>query len=203
MQPAGPMCPAHPPATTEQPKPSQKTHVVFFSFCWSARSNAIDSRLCALLLSFLPAFCLRHLLYYFLLLLPPNLYCIYIKVRVQNLFGHRLQEVLRADVPSSSTWSWGGCCWDSRLLPTTIKCRYSLYPTIDCPAVFFLGTLRDVFYFLLLLKERKQTGWIVMQKKVPPFFLYGTVVLRGRRCLLISQRWKDTFYFLTKKKKKK
>lgn len=34
-----------------------------------------------------------------------------------------------------------------------------------------------------------------MQKKVPPFFLYGTVVLRGRRCLLISQRWKDTFLF--------
>ena len=32
-------------------------------------------------------------------------------------------------------------------------------------------------------------------KEGSPLFLYGTVVLRGRRCLLISQRWKDTFYF--------
>jgi hypothetical protein len=119
--------------------------------------------LCALLLSFLPAFCLRHLLYYFLQLLPPNLYCTYIKVRVQNLFGHRLQEVLSADVPSSSTWSWGGAAAE------TVDCfRLQLSVDIHCILLsiaqlfFFLGTLRDVFYFLLLLKERKQTGWIVM-----------------------------------------
>ena len=176
MQPAGPMCPAHPPATTEQPKPSQKTHVVFFSFCWSARSNAIDSRLCALLLSFLPAFCLRHLLYYFLQLLPPNLYCIYIKVRVQNLFGHRLQEVLRADVPSSSTWSWGGVAAE------TVDCfRLQLSVDIHC----ILLSIAQLFFFryiawcvLLSSSKRKKTnGMDCNAKEGSPLFSirYGSL----------------------------
>ena len=154
MQPAGPMCPAHTPATIEQPKPKKKKKRMLFCFFSVDPLGLTPSTAVCALLSFLPAFCLRHLLYYFLQLLPPN----FIKIRVQNIFGHRLQEVLRRCPVIVYLKLGGGCCWDSRLLPTTIKCRYSLYTLLSIAQLFFFRYIAWCVLLSSSFKRKKRDG---------------------------------------------
>lgn len=135
-----------PPLSSGPSQKIKKTHVVFFSLSVDPLGLTPSTAVCALFFSsgLLPSTPFVSL--------PPT--PLPPKVRVQNIYSVIVCKRFCAQMSRHRLLEVGGvCCWDSRLLPTTIKCRYSLYILLSIAQL--LGTLRDVFYFLLL-KERKK-----------------------------------------------
>lgn len=128
VQPASPMCPAHPPATTTTTTDPSTTHVVFFLFSFLdplGLTPSIDSRLLfssGLLAVFPTPFVVSNFLLY-------HPICLERKKKKRKKFGHRLVRALlwapfghlqlfgQMSRPSSSVWGRPIVDW----LPTTIR----------------------------------------------------------------------------------
>jgi hypothetical protein len=93
VQPASPMCPAHPPATTTTTTDPSTTHVVFFLFSFLdplGLTPSIDSRLLfssGLLAVFPTPFVVSNFLLY-------HPICLERKKKKRKIFGHRLVRAL-------------------------------------------------------------------------------------------------------------